>query len=316
MRSRFSSVFGSSTVYDMEFNTIDGFQGREVDILVLTTVRSCISDSRSGGKNSNGIGFVADIRRMNVALTRAKVSLWIVGNARTLQTNPHWATLVQNAKERNLFISVTRPYDSVFERNESFSGGSSYSSMVGIHSSYGKKNDTAKSSCEVGIDKNSDRYAHRMMTKFVGGKPVKHTTKKSGPSSRDGSKRVAAHENPKCSREESKAIPGNVQLKADSHLKTVIKDRVANKFSGHATASKLCEDTTSLPSSKKSSQRENNRERSKPSDVKTTMKDLLTARKRQRDDIEALLPSALISSRKAGMSSNASSVKKPPPRNN
>lgn len=314
----------------MEFNTVDGFQGREVDILVLSTVRSSISGSRSVGKNSNGIGFVADIRRMNVALTRAKISLWIVGNARTLQTNLHWATLVQNAKERNLFISVTKPYDSVFERTESFSRGSSYSSMVDIHSSYGKKNDTAKSSCEVEQDKNSDRDAHRMKTKLSGGKPVKYTTKKSGPSSCEGDKRVenhknnkmlftdvtAAHENPKCIREGSKGIPGNVHWKADSHRKTVIRDRAANKFSGHATASKLSENRTNLPSSEKSSQRENNRERSKSLDVKTTTKDLLAARKRQRDDIEALLPSALISSKKAGMSSNASTVKKPPPPNN
>lgn len=300
----------------MEFNTVDGFQGREVDILVLTTVRSSISDSRSVGENSNGIGFVADIRRMNVALTRAKISLWIVGNARTLQKNLHWATLVQNAKERNLFISVTKPYDSVFERSESFSRGSSYSSRVDMHSSYGKKNDIAKSSFEVGIDKHTDRDAHRMKSKFAGGKPVKQSTNKSGPSSCEGSKRVAAHENPKCGREGSKAIPGNVQLKADSHLKTVVKDRVANKFSGHATTSKLSGKTTSLPSSEKSSQRENNRERSKPFDVKTTTKDLLAARKRQRDDIEALLPSALISSKKAGMSSNASTVNKPPSHNN
>lgn len=314
----------------MEFNTVDGFQGREVDILVLSTVRSSISDSRSVGKNSNGIGFVADIRRMNVALTRAKISLWIVGNARTLQTNLHWATLVQNAKERNLFISVTKPYDSIFERTESFSRGSSYSSMVDIHSSYGKKNGTAKSSCAVEQDKNSDRDAHRMKTKLSGGNPVKHTTKKSGPSSCEGDKRVAnhkdnkmlftdvtaAHENTKCIRERSKAIPGNVQWKADSHQKTVIKDRAANKFSGHSAVSKLNENRTNLPSSDKSSLRENNRERSKSLDVKTTTKDLLAARKRQRDDIEALLPSALISSKKTGMSSNASTVKKPPPRNN
>lgn len=314
----------------MEFNTVDGFQGREVDILVLTTVRSSVSDSRSVGTNSVGIGFVADIRRMNVALTRAKISLWIVGNARTLQTNLHWATLVKNAKERNLFISVTRPYDSVFERRESFSRGSSYSSMNDTHSNYGKKNDTAKSSFEVKQDKNGDRDAHRMKTKFAGGKPVKHTTNKSGPSSSEGYKRMAnhknnkifftdvttAHENPKYNREGSKAIPRNVQLKADSRVKTVIKDREANKFSGHATASKLSENTTSLLSSEKSSQRGNNRERSKPLDVKTTTKDLFAARKRQRDDIEALLPSALISSKKTGMPSNASTVNKPSPRNN
>jgi senataxin len=101
----------------MEINTVDGFQGREVDILLLSTVRASNS---SGDRHHTGearsIGFVADVRRMNVALTRARFSLWIVGNARTLQTNSHWASLIQNAKERNMFISVQRPYGLIFEK--------------------------------------------------------------------------------------------------------------------------------------------------------------------------------------------------------
>lgn len=99
----------------MEFNTVDGFQGREVDILILSTVRASVSSYRELGSKSNSIGFVADVRRMNVALTRAKHSLWIIGNARTLQTNPHWCALVNDARERNLFMSVARPYGSAFK---------------------------------------------------------------------------------------------------------------------------------------------------------------------------------------------------------
>lgn len=75
LRSRFSSAFGSSITSDMEFNTVDGFQGREVDILVLSTVRAAGPCSAASGINSSSIGFVADVRRMNVALTRAKLSL-------------------------------------------------------------------------------------------------------------------------------------------------------------------------------------------------------------------------------------------------
>uniref|UniRef100_A0A6N2K2U2 DNA2/NAM7 helicase-like C-terminal domain-containing protein n=1 Tax=Salix viminalis TaxID=40686 RepID=A0A6N2K2U2_SALVM len=96
------------------FNTVDGFQGLEVGILILSTVRAAdlsssmnglssssigfvadirrmndLADERSSMSrlSSSSIGFVADIRRMNVALTRAKLSLCILGNARTLQTN-------------------------------------------------------------------------------------------------------------------------------------------------------------------------------------------------------------------------------------
>lgn len=116
LRSRFSSAFGPEQISDMEFNTVDGFQGREVDILVLSTVRASGSSSETPKSSSNGIGFVADVRRMNVALTRAKFSLWVVGNARTLQTNVNWAALIENSKERNLFTSVTRPYNSIFTK--------------------------------------------------------------------------------------------------------------------------------------------------------------------------------------------------------
>ncbi|PRQ51867.1 putative helicase senataxin, P-loop containing nucleoside triphosphate hydrolase [Rosa chinensis] len=115
LRSRFSSAFGSSIIDDMELNTVDGFQGREVDILILSTVRAAEPSSAAPGNNSSSIGFVADVRRMNVALTRAKLSLWILGNARTLQTNQNWAALVKDARKRNLVITTKMPYNYTFE---------------------------------------------------------------------------------------------------------------------------------------------------------------------------------------------------------
>ncbi|OIT05156.1 PREDICTED: uncharacterized protein LOC109223930 isoform X1 [Nicotiana attenuata] len=114
LRSRFSSAFGSSITADMEFNTVDGFQGREVDIVILSTVRALESCSTAAQVNAGRIGFVADVRRMNVALTRAKLSLWIMGNTRTLQGNQSWAALVKDAKERELVMTLKRPYNSTF----------------------------------------------------------------------------------------------------------------------------------------------------------------------------------------------------------
>ncbi|KAJ3554369.1 hypothetical protein NM688_g3145 [Phlebia brevispora] len=62
-------------------STIDGFQGRESDIVIISTVRS----------NINGdLGFTEDPRRLNVAWTRPKLGLIIVGDERTLKSNAMW----------------------------------------------------------------------------------------------------------------------------------------------------------------------------------------------------------------------------------
>lgn len=89
---------------DPSFNTVDGFQGQEKDIIILSCVRS--------GPNLSSIGFLRDFRRMNVALTRAKSSLFVIGNAATLErSDAKWKTIVGDARDRGLLIdvSVCRP---------------------------------------------------------------------------------------------------------------------------------------------------------------------------------------------------------------
>ena len=67
-------------------NTVDGFQGQERDIIVISLVRS----------NEEGqIGFLRDLRRMNVAITRARMKVIILGDPRTLTRHPFYRKLWQ-----------------------------------------------------------------------------------------------------------------------------------------------------------------------------------------------------------------------------
>lgn len=81
----------------IEVNTVDGFQGREKDIVVFSCVRA---------HQGKGIGFLADIRRMNVALTRAKFALWIVGNSKMLSQNTHWKRFADFVKKNDFLVEV------------------------------------------------------------------------------------------------------------------------------------------------------------------------------------------------------------------
>ena len=65
-------------------NTVDGFQGQERDVIIISLVRA----------NENGeIGFLRDLRRMNVAMTRARMKLIIMGDASTLARHPFYKRL-------------------------------------------------------------------------------------------------------------------------------------------------------------------------------------------------------------------------------
>ena len=69
----------------IEIKTIDGFQGREKEIILISLVRS---------NEKNNLGFLTDYRRLNVALTRARRKLVIIGNQETLQTNSMYHDLI------------------------------------------------------------------------------------------------------------------------------------------------------------------------------------------------------------------------------
>jgi senataxin len=81
--------------------TIDGFQGRERDIVIFACVRS--KPRSSGGS----IGFLKDKERINVALTRAKIALWIVGNFDYLsQCDEEWKSLITHADKTQALVDA------------------------------------------------------------------------------------------------------------------------------------------------------------------------------------------------------------------
>jgi hypothetical protein len=77
---------------DISISSVDGYQGREADVIIFSAVRS---------NDSSKIGFVADPRRLNVAITRPRRGLVVVCNPLTLaKGSSDWAGFVSSAEEQ------------------------------------------------------------------------------------------------------------------------------------------------------------------------------------------------------------------------
>ncbi|KAM3702045.1 hypothetical protein ACJW31_05G220700 [Castanea mollissima] len=113
----------SNDDFSISVRSVDGFQGGEEDVIIISTVRC----------NKNGIvGFLKNHQRTNVALTRARHCLWILGNEATLtKKNTIWKKLVNDAMKRKCFynfhedkglanpvLSLSKPLASLSLRDE------------------------------------------------------------------------------------------------------------------------------------------------------------------------------------------------------
>ncbi|KAF5225373.1 regulator of nonsense transcripts 1 [Trypanosoma cruzi] len=84
------------TAYErVEVSSVDAFQGREKEFIILSCVRS---------NHRQGIGFVVDWRRLNVSITRAKRGLIIMGNVQLLSRYPAWHALLAHLMELSLVV--------------------------------------------------------------------------------------------------------------------------------------------------------------------------------------------------------------------
>ena len=81
----------------LEVGTVDGFQGREKEVVIVDLVRS----------NDDGeIGFLADTRRMNVAITRARSLLLVLGDSATLQPHAYYQAFMDAAEQQGAHLSA------------------------------------------------------------------------------------------------------------------------------------------------------------------------------------------------------------------
>jgi superfamily I DNA and/or RNA helicase len=92
--------------------TVDAFQGREADVVIF----SCVRAPRYGTNwpvdtlQRGGVGFLADVRRMNVGLTRARRALWVVGHAGTLARSAPWRALLEHADQCGTLYAAEAEY--------------------------------------------------------------------------------------------------------------------------------------------------------------------------------------------------------------
>ena len=121
--------FMNKDLNNIEINTIDSFQGKERDIIIVSTVRanckeelinleedeisikSIIPEIKSNEKNSKdniGIGFLNDFRRMNVGLSRAKLCCFVIGHYNTLYNNNYWNKLFCYCEKKHSFFTVDK----------------------------------------------------------------------------------------------------------------------------------------------------------------------------------------------------------------
>ena len=82
---------------EVEVKSVDGYQGRKKQVILLSAVRS---------NPKKAVGFLSDWRRMNVALTRARTAVIVVGDKSTLASDPYWRAFMQWVEQLGCLVGT------------------------------------------------------------------------------------------------------------------------------------------------------------------------------------------------------------------
>ncbi|KAJ1693613.1 hypothetical protein LUZ63_010311 [Rhynchospora breviuscula] len=98
IKDRIGNKYDNDAGFLVRVKSIDGFQGQEEDIIILSTVRC---------NNTGTVGFLHDNQRTNVAITRARHCMWIVGSATTLlESGTIWSDIIFDARKRRCYFDA------------------------------------------------------------------------------------------------------------------------------------------------------------------------------------------------------------------
>jgi len=99
-----SLLYEGAGYKEVEVRTVDGFQGREKQLVIISMVRS---------NNDKDLGFLTETRRINVSVTRAQRCCIIVGNASTMEEDAGLSSLINYCKENDSFCTVKQFYHTI-----------------------------------------------------------------------------------------------------------------------------------------------------------------------------------------------------------
>lgn len=88
LRREFKNQYMDGKCPNVKIGSVDSFQGSQKEYIIISTVRSGLE-----------VGFLSDERRLNVAVTRARIAVIVVGNSRAISNDKHWKNLVTYCKE-------------------------------------------------------------------------------------------------------------------------------------------------------------------------------------------------------------------------